>query len=76
MTSPATSRRRLDFNHIKVNFKKCKVVQPLHQGLCSASKLSYSFIIDWYIHKIDFADFHFRSLVYTHLISVLVILSV
>ncbi len=29
MTSSATSRLRLDFHHIKVDFKKLEVVQPL-----------------------------------------------
>ncbi len=32
MTSSATSRLRLDFHHIKVDFKKSEVVQPLRRG--------------------------------------------
>ncbi len=50
MTSSATSRRRLDFHHIKVDFKKSEVVQPLlhtalkhYESTCSGDVQGFCF---------------------------------
>ncbi len=40
--SSATSRLRLDFHHIKVDFKKSEVVQPLVCVYVSETRLSLS----------------------------------